>query len=180
MIPAGLLIRPCRPEDRPALVEQFLALNRYEEPLARNRRTDLAGAEESLDAALERVERTGGAALIAEWRGAVAGHLFLTFEEDAAYVRAVRAALRPYAYISELFVREEARRRGIGRALLAEAERLAAARGVPRLMIGVLAGNAEAAALYRRFGFRDYAVEMRKAVPSGDDPAPPVSLPTER
>lgn len=41
-----LVIRPCRPGDREALVEQFLALNRYEEPLARNRRTDRQGAEE--------------------------------------------------------------------------------------------------------------------------------------
>ena len=47
-----LHIRPYALEDREALVEQFLGLNRYEEPLARNRRTDRKGAVECLDAAL--------------------------------------------------------------------------------------------------------------------------------
>ena len=105
------------------------------------------------------MERTGGAAFLAERKGRVVGHLFLTFEEDAAYVR---EPLRPYAYVSELYVREEARGQGIGRALLLEAERHAAARGVGRLMIGVLAGNARAEALYRRMGFAPHAIEMAK------------------
>nr|WP_245215684.1 GNAT family N-acetyltransferase [Pararoseomonas baculiformis] len=122
---------------------------------------------------MKRVEETGGAALVAERGGCVVGHLFLCFEEDAAYVR---APLRPYAYVAELFVRDEARRQGIGQALLREAERLAAARGVPRLMIGVLAGNAGAEALYRRFGFRAHAIEMAKDVASGEGSAFPGPL----
>ena len=48
---------------------------------------------------------------MAELDGRVVGHLFLEFKEDAVFVR---EELRPYAYISELFVREEARGGGIG------------------------------------------------------------------
>ena len=105
------------------------------------------------------MKRTDGAALVADLEARVVGHLFLTFETDAAYVREL---LRPYAYVSELYVREEMRGQGIGRALLLEAERQARARGIGRLMIGVLAGNARAEALYRRMGFAPHAIEMAK------------------
>lgn len=154
-----LLIRPTSAADEAALVEQFLGLNRHEEPLIGNRRTDAAGASLSLKWALDRVGRCGGHALVAEWDGAVAGHLFMTFEQDAPYVR---EALRPFAQVTELFVRPEARRLGIGTALIAEAERLARARGMERLMIGVLAGNDLTEALYRRLGFAPSAIEMAK------------------
>lgn len=157
----AIVIRHCMPDDRAALIEQFLGLNRYEEALARNRRTDAEGAAECLDVALERVSETDGAALVAEVAGAVVGHLFLVFERDAVYVR---EELRPYGYVSELFVRDEARQLGIGSALLAEAERLTAARGLTRLMIGVLAGNHPAAALYARLGFAPHATELEKQV----------------
>ena len=105
------------------------------------------------------MKRTDGAALVADLEARVVGHLFLTFETDAAYVREL---LRPYAYVSELYVREEMRGQGIGRALLLEAERQARARGIGRLMIGVLAGNARAEVLYRRMGFAPHAIEMAK------------------
>jgi ribosomal protein S18 acetylase RimI-like enzyme len=58
-------------------------------------------------------------------------------------------------------VREAHRGQGIGRALVAEAERLARARGVARILMGVLPGN-PAEALYRRLGYRTYAVELAK------------------
>lgn len=156
-----LLIRPAGTSDVPALVEQFLGLNRHEEPLIGNRRIDPAGAALSLEAALDRVARCQGHALLATWDGAPVGHLFMTFEQDAPYVR---EALRPFAQITELFVREEARRRGIATALIAEAERLARARGMQRLMIGVLVGNALAEPLYRRLGFAPSAIEMAKRI----------------
>jgi GNAT superfamily N-acetyltransferase len=49
--------------------------------------------------------------------------------------------------------------------LLLEAERQATARGVGRLMVGVLAGNTRAEALYRRMGFAPHAIEMAKTLP---------------
>jgi GNAT superfamily N-acetyltransferase len=58
-----------------------------------------------------------------------------------------------YAYVSELFVREENRGAGVATALMAEAERLAVARGVGRIMVGVVAGNSAAESLYSHLGF---------------------------
>ncbi len=156
-----LLIHPAGTSDVPALEEQFLGLNRHEDPLIGNRRTDPAGAALSLEAALARVARGHGHALLATWGGLAAGHLFMTFEMDEPYVR---EELRPFAQITELFVREEFRRLGIAAALIAEAERLARARGMQRLMIGVLVGNTLAEPLYRRLGFAPSAMEMAKHI----------------
>ena len=159
-----LTIRPALAADREALIEQYLGLNRYEEPIAGNRVLDHAGAVESLADAEERLARNNGTALVAELDGRVVGHLFLEFREHPVFVR---AALRPYAYVAELFVREEARGGGVGTALMREAERIAAARGVGRLMVEVLAGNAMAEAFYARRGFKAHAIELGKAIGRG-------------
>ncbi|PZW50345.1 L-amino acid N-acyltransferase YncA [Humitalea rosea] len=153
------MIRPGGAGDRPALIEQFLGLNLHEEAIVGNRRTDHAGAEACLEAAEREVAASGGRVLVAERAGRVIGHVFIVMRRDAVFVR---EALRPYAYVLELFVRAEARGLGIGSALLAEAERFARAQGMARLRIGVLAGNDGAEALYRRSGFAPAVLEMDK------------------
>lgn len=157
----ALVIRAADARDRAALVEQFLGLNRHEQAIVGDRRTDPAAAAESFEAAWQQVRATDGHALVAERDGRVVGHLFLLFRDDAVYIF---RELRHFGYISELFVREEARGAGIAKALMAEAERLAVARGVGRLMLGVLAGNRPAEALYVALGFAPYAVDMVKAL----------------
>jgi ribosomal protein S18 acetylase RimI-like enzyme len=69
-----------------------------------------------------------------------------------------------YAYVIDLVVAKEARRRGIGRMLLEECERRARAAGRDDLRITVLALNAGAHALYRDFGFDDLLINMRKVL----------------
>ena len=50
--------------------------------------------------------------------------------------------------------------KGAFRAMLALAEAHARAAGCRRLHIGVLAGNNDAERIYRKAGFRSYAIEM--------------------
>lgn len=152
-------IRPAAPRDEAALAAQFHGLNVYETRFAADRRDDAAGGKEALDACRARVEQTGGHALVAELDGQVVGHLFMWFETDGVYVR---EELRRHAHVADLFVREAARGRGIGAALLAEADRLARAAGVPRITIAVLSGNDGAEALYQRTGYRPYALTLCK------------------
>lgn len=155
----ALVIRAASPDDHEALVEQFQGLNAHEEQIAKNRRTDRQGAEECLAFAWRRVQQTKGNAIVAEVDGRVAGHLFLLFTEDAVFVR---QELRAHAYVSELFVREEHRGAGVATALMTEAERLAMARGVGRIMVGIVAGNSPAEALYGQMGFAPYVIEFTK------------------
>jgi GNAT superfamily N-acetyltransferase len=153
------VIRPARASDHKALVEQYLGLNLHEDPITHDRVTDRAGAEESLAAAEAWVAKTNGAVLVAEVDGRVVGHLFLTFEQSPPFVR---KEARAYAYIAELFVRAEARRIGVARALIEEAERIARQRGVARIMVSALVGNDSAEGLYERIGFLPYAIELIK------------------
>lgn len=64
-------------------------------------------------------------------------------------------AERERAEITDLGVREEARRRGIGRALVDEALAWIRARGVERVEVRVASGNREGQAFWRALGFGD-------------------------
>ena len=81
-----------------------------------------------------------------------------------ACVRLVPCVLyaEPYAELTELYVEPEFRRRGVGRALIAYAERLAHARGAGDLIIMTGLDNAPAQALYRAMGYDTYAVAMNR------------------
>ena len=77
------------------------------------------------------------------------------------FARLITTAL-PYAEVTELFVEEAFRRRGIARALLTEAETLARALGAPGVILFTGLKNASAQAFYRAVGYHDYAITMRK------------------
>lgn len=59
----------------------------------------------------------------------------------------------PYAEVTELFIEAGHRRHGLARQLMAEAERIAAARGCTLMHVNVWHDNAEAQAFYRATGY---------------------------
>ncbi|MBZ2198320.1 GNAT family N-acetyltransferase [Occultella gossypii] len=63
--------------------------------------------------------------------------------------------LGPIPEIATVHVAERARSRGVGTALIAEAECRIAGRGHPRVCLGVGLDNARAQALYERLGYTD-------------------------
>lgn len=75
-----------------------------------------------------------------------------------------------YAYVADLVVREAYRGRGIGRKLVAKAERYARDKGAKWLRVCVLAENEGARRLYRTSGFSELSVDFEKdlAVRAGD------------
>jgi len=83
--------------------------------------------------------------LIAEERGRVVGYAlyFAAYDTDDA--------ARGF-YLQDLYVRPEARRRGVGRALMAALARACAADGGSYLFWNALARNRAARAFYRRIG----------------------------
>jgi GNAT superfamily N-acetyltransferase len=157
-----MIIREAKLSDRAALDEQEQLLNLFENPFSDDRALTRASATAAMDRLQQRAAENGGAVLVAEIDGAVIGHLVLTFERMGPFVR---EELRDYAYVADLFVRQAHRGHGVGRALIAEAERRAMARGMPRILLGVLSGNHAAERSYRRQGFTDYALEMTKTLP---------------
>jgi RimJ/RimL family protein N-acetyltransferase len=64
---------------------------------------------------------------------------------------------------------EEARRgQGLGREAMALLEQEARRLGAPRIELNVFGGNDAARSLYRSMGYREEAVTMSKATPSGE------------
>lgn len=67
-----------------------------------------------------------------------------------------------FAYLSDLAVASSARKRGIGRLLVAECENIARAAGRRWLRLGVLAGNGNARRFYKDLGFEEISLELEK------------------
>jgi GNAT superfamily N-acetyltransferase len=92
-------------------------------------------------------------------------------EQPAGFVCVVASARgdspedpAPFAWIHEIYVRPEHRRRGVADALMAEAERFARSQGARRLRLGVLDWNHAARALYASHGFHDHARVLSKTL----------------
>lgn len=87
-------------------------------------------------------------ALAAHADGVLAGYLLLKLVVDEGEINNVAVA-------------PERRRRGLARAMMAEALRRAAAKGARRLFLEVRQTNAEARRLYASFGFAEYSARPR-------------------
>lgn len=83
-----------------------------------------------------------------------------------ANLRLVKPLFHPdrYAEITEMFVEEAYRRRGIGRALLAQAETLARRAGARQMLILTDFYNDVAQRLYRSMGYSHYDIALSKAL----------------
>ena len=159
---AAFLVRVAREADHEALLANTVALNRFENEITGDRAVDVASAEAVLGHFIRRVGNTG-LMLVAEADGRVFGHLFLALDEAPPYLA---PEYRREAWICDAFIEEAWRGQGAFRAMLALAEAHARAAGCRRLHIGVLAGNDDAERIYRKAGFRNYAIEMVRELDS--------------
>jgi GNAT superfamily N-acetyltransferase len=158
---ATFRIRKARlPDDKPTILSFIMRLQRFEQAFEPDRRLDSSVAEEFYAVLIERIARRNGRMMIAE-RAArePLGWAAAWEDENEVYVHAEE---RTFGYIAELYVNEEARGRGIGKALIVACEDWARERGLKMMMIGVLAKNPGAHGVYRSAGFADYATILRK------------------
>jgi GNAT superfamily N-acetyltransferase len=153
-----ITIRDYLETDRDAAIGLFLELNRHEAAITGDRRIDVGGAVYCVDDMKNDIAG-GGAIRVAEWHGVVAGLLVWLISEVAPYLD---APLRRHGVLQDLVVATAYRGKGIGAALLADAERLTRDAGLPRIKLTMLAGNDEAARAYARAGYRAYAEVLVK------------------
>lgn len=151
--------------DAAALRACFCELQEFERALE----PDLPPGEEVASAYLrllfERCASQRGRILVAEREGRVVG-----FAAVQAAVPQEEPDEPPgsHAFVSDLVVLPEARRSGLGRALLGRAEAHARAEGAEVLVLGVLARNPGARELYADEGFRERFLMLEKRlVPAG-------------
>src|SRR5262249_50396713 len=128
-----------------------------------DRRVDGSVAEEFYDVLSARVHEHNGCIFVAENEtNLVVGWAVAHEEKNEVYVVEDE---RRFAYISELYVVEEARGRGIGRALIATCEDWARRQNFRVMMIAALEGNRRAFNLYRNGGYLPYTTYLRKYLP---------------
>ena len=134
-----MTIRTATREDVPLILELIHELADYEK-LAH----EVVATEASLVATLFG-PKPAAEIMIAELDGAPVGFA-LYFHNYSTFLG------RPGIYLEDLFVRPDARGRGVGRALLARLARIAVERGCGRLEWAVLDWNESAIGFYRKLG----------------------------
>jgi GNAT superfamily N-acetyltransferase len=157
----AIALRTARPADRDVAIDLILILNAFEADLTGDRKRERSAAAAYYDELIQRLSRRNGRIILADANGIAVGLMGYSLDEDAAYVT---DDVRHHATVTDLVVREEWRGRGVGRILLAEAERLAREAGVKRLTIGALVANEKAERTYRSLGFAPYVSILVKAL----------------
>jgi len=153
-------IREARlPNDKPAILDFIVALQRYESFLEPNRRIDHAMAEEYFATLLERTARCGKIFIADDACGRPLGWTVVYEEETEAFIRADE---RHFAYLAELFVAEQGRGTGAAQALIGACEAWAVDHGYCTIRIDLLARNTRAARAYEKAGYVPYCQEVKK------------------
>ena len=144
MAASPVAVRPAREADAAVIVGLIRRLAAFEEP----------GASVALTEETVRTDCFGPAprfsVLLAEADGAVLGGAVL-LDVYSSW------AGKPAMIVHDLFVEDDARGHGVGRALLSAAARRAARRGCCRLDVNVVSWNRRARDFYESQGFREVA-----------------------
>ena len=113
------------------------------------------------DEASEWMGQEGKCALLAENQGKAIGFILLEALETKPLLFLVK---KRFVYINEIFVEEEWRHNGVGRALMEAAQKWALRREIPLLRLSVLADNKDAVAFYASLGFSPFMMSMEARV----------------
>ena len=141
-------IREATPRDLAAVVALRLALLREhpEHPVYGRLRRDVADRARELFAS--QLRSPSEVIFLAEQKDEAIGVLRCVESVGSPLMEPAR-----YAYVSSVYVRPEARRRGVLRALLVAAERWARARGLRQMRLHNVAGSTNAEAAWSALGF---------------------------
>jgi ribosomal protein S18 acetylase RimI-like enzyme len=151
-------IRPYRTEDRERVERRFAQLSDYEHTLDKFTNPGESVAAPHMDWLLAECAQNQGAIFVAETEGVIVGFVstYVEHEQD------ISVNLSEYLHICDLIVTAEHRGRGIGSALLAQAEAYAREIGQKVIKLNVLANNEDALSVYRRFGLKAHMLTMLK------------------
>jgi GNAT superfamily N-acetyltransferase len=141
-------VRAARVRDLDAVLALRLALLREypDHPIYGRLRTEIDRRARELFAS--QLRATGESILLAELGGAVVGILRCVESTGSPLLEPAR-----YAYVSSAYVCPEARRLGVLRALIAEAERWCRARGLSEMRLHNVAGSTSAERAWESLGF---------------------------
>ena len=144
------VVRPARMQDLDRVAAMWTAITRHHEaldPLFRMRSDADGELRELLSAMLRDVDVE---LLVYDVDGDLPGMCIIRVDRAPPILEEIERA-----EITDLGVREDSRRRGIGRVLVAEAFQWAKDRGIERVEVQVAHGNPEGQSFWRKLGFED-------------------------
>lgn len=153
-------IEPYQQSDLASLVQFVSHLQDHEAKREPDLRPGEDIGEEYALSLLGRAAGDNGTILVARAGDEVLGFISVWKDRDDDLL--LREAARSHAYISDLFVVEGMRGKGIARALLAAAESAMQAKGCRRIRVCAKATNPEAVRFYGRLGYRPYEIVYSK------------------
>ncbi len=151
-----LIIRTATPADRPELAKMLKEVLDYFESLAPDPMADQMTPKDIwTTSGLSFTDNPVCATLIPEVDGKIAGYLAYHFGVWEIF---------PALFVAGLYVRPQFQRDGVGRAVMLEARKLAAARGATRITWEVWRQNPRAIAFYESLGAEGYDDNLRMAM----------------
>ena len=157
MSTAGLRVRRAVSSDRPAIEALWAAFMAEQAALDPRVMPSTDAATRARTTLADLVRGDGGALFVAEADGEVVGFLTAEWFTDAPVYVSV-----PEVHLLELYVRPEARIRGVARALLAATEAWAHDAGAKRLRMSVLWQNEASRRLVEQWGVEPLAVSFTR------------------
>jgi GNAT superfamily N-acetyltransferase len=154
-----IVIRTSIAADLEALMALMIELQEFEQQFTERAVANREFAAWYIERLLRVIDDNDGLLLVATSNGALCAFA-AGFPDQEPELR------DRYFLIAELVVTQGQRGRGIGRRLMLAMEDAARARRLKRMGIGVLAGSDRVHRLYTELGYRDYAISLRKELPS--------------
>ena len=154
---SDLAVRLARPDDWPAVAGLLVELGRGV----------AAGTAEDPTHHLQfegHIRQLQHVTLVAEQDGQVLGVVDMEYHQRLG-------DHRPQARVNDLVIAEDARGRGVGRALLTRAEELARKRGCFRMALVTATWREDSIAFYERQGWRNYGEWFVKPLTDDVDPS---------
>jgi len=157
-----LRIEPCHPADLPRVTAFIAALQDHERAGVPELKPGHEIAADYVEAMVRRLRESDGVMLMARRGTETVGFVVGWVEVDRDLCLEEEA--RRYALVSDIYVIDAARRRGIAHRLLAEFETAMRQRGCMRLRLCAKATNLGAVACYEGAGYRPYEVILSKPI----------------
>jgi ribosomal protein S18 acetylase RimI-like enzyme len=155
---SDLVVRRARKQDLPRVGELAGALVRMHHQADPARFFLIDDVEKGYASWLSReIERDQAIVLVACRRDRIVGYSYGTLEE-----RDWNLLLDAHGAIHDVFVAEDARTAGVGRALVESLVEGLTRLGAPRVVLSTMVGNEAAQRLFRRCGFRPTMMEMTR------------------
>ena len=158
------LVRPYQAPDRDHVCRLMAALQDWERQWAVDRVPGETMASDHVSYLLGLAQASGGETFVAMRGEQIVGFLVLIAEsEDEDDAHLIPEAKR-YGLVTDLYVLESARGKGVGALLLGAAEAHAKTMGLSILRIQSLTANSEAIAFYEGRGYAPYELTLGKQI----------------